>query len=111
MYRRYVLAMVAIIILAQPLFVRAEDYPSRPISMIVPFPPGGATDTLARLLAEHMKTTLGQPVVVENVAGASGTIAVAKAVHADADGYTLSIGTSTTHMLTGGLQIVVRPAE
>lgn len=82
---------------------RAEDYPTRPITMIVPFPPGGATDTLARFLGQHMHDLLGQPVVVENVAGATGRIAVQKAVSSAPDGYTLSIGTSTTHMLTGGL--------
>ncbi len=81
----------------------AQIYPSRPLTMIVPFPAGGATDTLARLLAERMRASIGQPVVIENVAGAAGTIGVTRAVRASADGYTLSIGTSTTHMLTGGL--------
>src|SRR6201985_1315724 len=82
---------------------RAEDYPSRPITMIVPFPAGGATDTLARVLAENMRAKLGQPIVIENVGGAAGTLGVTRAVRSAADGYTLSIGTSTTHMLTGGL--------
>src|ERR1700748_299014 len=82
---------------------RAEDYPSRPITMIVPFPAGGATDTLARFLAENMRAKLGQPIVIENVGGAAGTLGVTRAVRSAADGYTLSIGTSTTHMLTGGL--------
>src|SRR5215510_678839 len=81
----------------------AQDYPSRPINMIVPFPAGGATDTLARFLAEQMRPVLGQPIVIENVAGAAGSIGVARAVRSGADGYALSIGTSTTHMLTGGL--------
>src|ERR1700730_3531678 len=81
----------------------AQDYPTRAITMIVPFPAGGATDTLARFLAEKMRGILGQPVIIENVAGAAGSIAVAPAVRSAADGYTLSIGTSTTHMLTGGL--------
>jgi tripartite-type tricarboxylate transporter receptor subunit TctC len=81
----------------------AQSYPSRPLTMIVPFPAGGATDTLARFLAERMRAILGQPVVIENVAGAAGSIGVGRAVRAPADGYTLSIGTSTTHMLTGGL--------
>ena len=71
--------------------------------MIVPFPAGGATDTLARFLAEQMRRLLGQPVVIENVGGAAGSIGVGRAVRSPADGYTLSIGTSTTHMLTGGL--------
>jgi tripartite-type tricarboxylate transporter receptor subunit TctC len=81
----------------------AQDYPARPITMIVPFPAGGATDTLARLLGERLRAKLGQPVIIENVGGAAGSIGVGRAVRAAPDGYTLSIGTSTTHMLTGGL--------
>ena len=81
----------------------AQDYPTRAITMIVPFPAGGATDTLARFLAEKLRGVLGQPVIIENIAGAAGSIGVGRAVRSAADGYTLSIGTSTTHMLTGGL--------
>src|SRR5947207_7810617 len=81
----------------------AQPYPARPLTVIVPFPAGGATDTLARFLAEQMRPILGQPIVIENVAGAAGTIGVGRAVRSVADGYALSIGTSTTHMLTGGL--------
>jgi tripartite-type tricarboxylate transporter receptor subunit TctC len=81
----------------------AQSYPVRTITMIVPFPAGGATDTLARFLAENMRAILGQPIIIENVGGAAGTIGVGRAVRSPADGYTLSIGTSTTHMLTGGL--------
>src|SRR5476651_2529002 len=81
----------------------AQNYPARQITMIVPFPAGGATDTLARFLAEKMRTVLGQTVIIENIAGAAGSIGVGRAVRSAADGYTLSIGTSTTHMLTGGL--------
>jgi tripartite-type tricarboxylate transporter receptor subunit TctC len=81
----------------------AENYPAHPVTMIVPFPAGGATDTLARFLAEKMRGVLGQPIIIENIAGAAGSIGVGRAVRSPADGYTLSIGTSTTHMLTGGL--------
>ena len=81
----------------------AQNYPTRPVTMIVPFPAGGATDTLARFLAEQMRPIFGQPVVIENVGGAAGSLGVGRAVRSAADGYTLSIGTSTTHMLTGGL--------
>jgi tripartite-type tricarboxylate transporter receptor subunit TctC len=81
----------------------AQEYPTRPITMIVPFPAGGATDTLARYLAEQMRGIFGQPVIIENIGGAAGSIGVGRAVRSPADGYTLSIGTSTTHMLTGGL--------
>jgi tripartite-type tricarboxylate transporter receptor subunit TctC len=81
----------------------AQDYPARPITMIVPFPAGGATDTRARFLGEQMRGVLGQPVIIENSGGAAGSIGVGRAVRAPADGYTLSIGTSSTHVLTGGL--------
>jgi tripartite-type tricarboxylate transporter receptor subunit TctC len=81
----------------------AQTYPTRPITMIVPFPAGGATDTLARFLAENMRAILGQSVIIENIAGAAGSIGVGRAVRSAPDGYTLSIGTSTTHVLTGGL--------
>src|SRR5579863_1853783 len=81
----------------------AQSYPERPVTMIVPFPAGGATDTLARFLGENMRERLGQPIITENVGGAAGTIGVGRMVRSPADGYTLSIGTSTTHMLTGGL--------
>ena len=94
---------VAIMALAAAGTAAAQTYPTRPVTMIVPFPAGGATDALARFLGEHMRTLLGQPIVIENVAGAAGSLGVARAVRAAADGHTLSIGTSTTHMLTGGL--------
>ena len=103
------LKALAAILLSLPLALAwsgpaaAQSYPSRTINMIVPFPAGGATDTLARFLAEQMRPILGQPIVIENVAGAAGTIGVGRAVRSAADGYALSIGTSTTHMLTGGL--------
>jgi tripartite-type tricarboxylate transporter receptor subunit TctC len=81
----------------------AQVYPSRPITIIVPFPAGGATDVLARITAERMRASLGQPIVIENVAGAAGSIGVGRAVRAPADGYTLSIGTLSTHVLIGAL--------
>src|ERR1700728_3686221 len=81
----------------------AATYPSRPITMVVPFAAGGGTDILARILAERMRVPLGQPVIIENLAGAGGSIGVGRVVHAPADGYTLSIGTLTTHVLTGAL--------
>ena len=102
--RRWQMAVVAVMLgLGWTGIVAAQVYPARTITMIVPFPAGGATDTLARYLAEQMRGILGQPVIIENVGGAAGSIGVGRAVRAPADGYTLSIGTSTTHMLTGGL--------
>jgi tripartite-type tricarboxylate transporter receptor subunit TctC len=103
MARLLTVLVAAILALASPQKVAAQGYPARPVTLIVPFPAGGATDTLARFLAEQMRPILGQPVVIENVGGAAGSLGVGRAVRSAADGYTLSIGTSTTHMLTGGL--------
>jgi tripartite-type tricarboxylate transporter receptor subunit TctC len=82
---------------------RAQTYPSRPITIVVPFPPGGANDTLGRILAERMRGSLNQPVIIENVGGASGSIGVGRVVRAAADGYTLSIGSTSSHVLTGAM--------
>ena len=102
--RRLLAVMAATLVgLASTGMAAAQGYPTRPITMIVPFPAGGATDTLARFLTERMRGILGQPVIIENVGGAAGSLGVGRAVRSAADGYTLSIGTSTTHMLTGGL--------
>ncbi|MGA8610763.1 MAG: tripartite tricarboxylate transporter substrate-binding protein [Xanthobacteraceae bacterium] len=81
----------------------ADTYPSRPITIIVPFAAGGATDVLARILGERMRVSLGQPLLVEDVTGAAGSIGVTRAVRSPPDGYTLSIGTLTTHVLIGAL--------
>ncbi|MFL6840581.1 MAG: Bug family tripartite tricarboxylate transporter substrate binding protein [Bradyrhizobium sp.] len=97
------MSVALLLALASAEMAFAQAYPTRPITMIVPFPAGGATDTLARFLAESMRPVLGQPIVIENVAGAAGSLGVGRAVRSAGDGYTLSIGTSTTHMLTGGL--------
>jgi tripartite-type tricarboxylate transporter receptor subunit TctC len=67
----------------------AQNYPERPVTMIVPFPPGGATDAIARTIQDPMQKALGQPIVVENLGGAGGMIAAAKAARADPDGYTI----------------------
>ena len=102
--RKLLTVMVAALLgLGCTRIAAAEGYPTHPVTMIVPFPAGGATDTLARFLAEQMRAILGQPVIIENIGGAAGSIGVGRAVRSPADGYTLSIGTSTTHMLTGGL--------
>jgi tripartite-type tricarboxylate transporter receptor subunit TctC len=70
----------------------AQAFPSRPVTMIVPFPAGGITDIIARIVAEGMRPALGQPVIVENVGGAGGTIGVTRLERAMADGYTIGIG-------------------
>src|SRR5262245_33034696 len=80
----------------------AQDFPTRPITMVVPFAAGGPTDTVARLLAQSMSKTLGQQVIVENVAGAGGTLGPARVAKATPDGYTLllhHIGMATTAIL------------
>jgi len=78
---------------------QAADYPSRPVSIVVPFPAGGPTDALTRILAERMSRLLGQSVIVENITGAAGTIAVGRVVRAPADGYTLVMGNLSTHVV------------
>jgi tripartite-type tricarboxylate transporter receptor subunit TctC len=76
----------------------AQSFPSKPVTLIVPFPPGGSTDTAARLVAEAMRAPLGQPVVIENVGGAGGTIAMARVARSAPDGYTIDIGQWDTHV-------------
>ena len=82
----------------------AEVFPSRPVTIVVPFAAGGTTDILARVIADRMKTALGQPVVIENVPGASGALAVGRVVRAAPDGYTISIGNWGTHVVNGAVQ-------
>ncbi len=77
----------------------AQSYPARPITMIAPFPAGGPSDTLARILAEPMRAALGQPVVIENVAGAGGNLGVGRLARAAPDGYTVGIGQWSTHVV------------
>lgn len=79
----------------------AEPFPTRPVTLIVPYGAGGPLDTLARIVSERMRFSLGQPVVIENITGASGAIGVGRAVRADPDGYTLSIGNWATHVVNG----------
>jgi tripartite-type tricarboxylate transporter receptor subunit TctC len=76
----------------------AQAYPSRPITLVVPFPPGGSTDAAARIMAERMRAPLGQPVVIENVGGAGGSIGVGRVARAAPDGYTFDIGQWDTHV-------------
>jgi tripartite-type tricarboxylate transporter receptor subunit TctC len=76
----------------------AQTYPARQITLIVPFPPGGSTDAIARIMAEKMRQILGQPVIIENVGGAGGSIAVGRLARAQPDGYTIDIGQWDTHV-------------
>ena len=77
---------------------RAQTWPLRQITLIVPFPPGGSTDVIARIMAERMRPLLGQPVIVENVGGAGGSIGVGRVARAAPDGYTIDIGQWDTHV-------------
>ena len=77
---------------------QAQTYPSRQITLVVPFPPGGSTDVAARIMAERMRAPLGQPVIIENIGGAGGSIAVGRVARAAPDGYTIDIGQWDTHV-------------
>jgi tripartite-type tricarboxylate transporter receptor subunit TctC len=88
--------LVAVAALSFVTGASAQNYPSRPISMIVPFAAGGTSDVIARTVAEQMSVALGQPIVIENVGGAGGSIALARAARAEPDGYTIAIGNAGT---------------
>jgi tripartite-type tricarboxylate transporter receptor subunit TctC len=81
----------------------AQVYPTRPIAMVVPFPAGGPTDTIARVMSERLSASLGQPVIVENVTGAAGTIGTGRVALAAPDGYVLCVGFLGTHVLNGAI--------
>jgi tripartite-type tricarboxylate transporter receptor subunit TctC len=100
--RRFLLAL-GLIYLAVAGGASAQPYPSRPITMIVPFPAGGITDIIARIVAEGMRQHLGQTVIVENVPGAGGTIGTTKLARATPDGYTIGIGQWTSHVGGGAM--------
>jgi tripartite-type tricarboxylate transporter receptor subunit TctC len=95
--RKLVIAM-ALTALCGIACVQAQTYPSRQIALVVPFPPGGSTDVAARIMAERMRAPLGQPVIVENIGGAGGSIAVGRVARAAPDGYTIDIGQWDTHV-------------
>src|SRR3954447_19717835 len=99
--RKIVLAMLAV--LAFGSAARAENYPSRPLTIIVPFSAGGPSDAMARILAERMKITLGEALLVENVTGAGGSIGVGRAGHSPPDGYTVSFGHLGTPVANGAI--------
>jgi tripartite-type tricarboxylate transporter receptor subunit TctC len=82
-------------------YARAQAYPSRPITMIVPIAAGSSLDVVGRLVAERMGTALGQPIIIENMPGADGTIGVGRVARARPDGYTIEFGSQSTNVLTG----------
>jgi len=83
--------------------IAAQTYPSRPVTVVVAFAAGGSGDTITRILADHMRTELGQTIVVENVGGAAGSIGVGRVARAAPDGYTISSGNWPTHVLNGAV--------
>jgi tripartite-type tricarboxylate transporter receptor subunit TctC len=89
---------LALTLLAGIAGVQADTFPSRPITLVVPFPPGGSTDIAARIMAERMRAPLGQSVIVENVGGAGGSIGVRRVARGTPDGYTIDIGQWDTHV-------------
>ena len=94
--RRFIVA--ALVAFAGLGGAQAQTYPSKQITLVVPFPPGGSTDVTARIMAEKMRPILGQPVIIENVGGAGGSIAVGRVARAQPDGYTIDIGQWDTHV-------------
>ncbi|MGA9568407.1 MAG: tripartite tricarboxylate transporter substrate-binding protein [Candidatus Korobacteraceae bacterium] len=88
---------------ALPRVATAQAFPSRPITFVVPFPAGGPNDAVGRIMAERMRVFLGQPVVVENVAGAAGSIGVGRVARAPPDGYTIAVGQWGTHVINGAI--------
>jgi tripartite-type tricarboxylate transporter receptor subunit TctC len=95
--------VASLALLASTVAANAQDYPSRPVTMVVPFPAGGPLDAVARIMGERMRVALGQPVVVDNVGGASGTIGVARVIRATPDGYTILAGGLPTNVLNGAV--------
>jgi tripartite-type tricarboxylate transporter receptor subunit TctC len=100
--RRFLsLAAGAVALPAMSRIAQAQTYPTRPITMIVPYAAGGPTDVVGRVLAERMRALLGQPVIIENVSGADGSIGTGRASRARPDGYTIDLGNKDSHVLNG----------
>jgi tripartite-type tricarboxylate transporter receptor subunit TctC len=99
--RKVVFALAALLAFCESAL--ADNYPSRPVTIVVPFAAGGPSDAMSRILAERMKRSLGQPVLIENATGAAGSIGVARVVHAAPDGYTVGFGHLGTHVANGAI--------
>jgi len=102
-YRFFLLASVLVAFATTSPQARAQAYPARPITVIVPFAAGGPTDLVARVVADKMQGPLGQPIIIENVAGAGGSIAATRVARSAPDGYTLEVGNNGSNLLIGAM--------
>jgi tripartite-type tricarboxylate transporter receptor subunit TctC len=100
---RQLLAIAFAMVAAGAASASAQTYPSKPVTIVVPFSAGGPLDTRARSLAEHMRSSLGQPIIIENVTGAAGSLGVGRVARSAPDGYTLGIGIWSTHVVNGAI--------
>jgi tripartite-type tricarboxylate transporter receptor subunit TctC len=101
--RKFLHLAAGVTLPAFPMMARAQAYPVRPITLVAPFPAGGPVDTICRILGEHMQAALGQPILVENVAGAAGSLGVGRVARATPDGYTLIVGQWSTHVANAAI--------
>ena len=101
--RHFLRCVLALSLAASAFWAAAQTFPSKPVTIVVPFPAGGALDTVARAIAEPMRTDLGQAVIVDNRAGAGGTVGSATVARAAPDGYTILLGSVATHAIAAGL--------
>jgi tripartite-type tricarboxylate transporter receptor subunit TctC len=97
-------ACASLAVLAAPAFAQPEAYPSKPVKVIVPVPPGGAADVMARMIAEHPQTRLGQPFVVENRPGAGSAIGLQALAKSPPDGYTIGLGNIAANAINPAVQ-------
>jgi tripartite-type tricarboxylate transporter receptor subunit TctC len=101
--REFLLALASTLAVHAVLPAAAQDYPARPITIVVPFPAGGPTDAVGRIVAERMRTSLGQSVIVENVGGAGGSLGIGRVARATPDGYTIALGIWSTQVVNAAI--------
>jgi tripartite-type tricarboxylate transporter receptor subunit TctC len=101
--REFLLALTSTFAVNAVLPAAAQDYPARPITIVVPFPAGGPTDAVGRIVAERMRTSLGQSVIIENVGGAGGSIGIGRVARAEPDGYTIALGIWSTQVVNAAI--------
>ena len=103
MHEKYFFSITLAFLVTSVCSASAQTYPSRPVTFVVALPAGGAVDALMRVLADHMKGTLDQPIIIENIGGAGGTIAIARIVRSAPDGYTIGMGTLGQYVISGAV--------